>query len=175
MSGIALKVTSLLVRTVAKPIANGLKAQAKNHEGFRRACIRIAQSVHATDVRLRMKLLGENKIKVRPLNDTKAIDSGANFLSETFIFSVAGLLIFYESYRSRKKLATEKRNVKNDINELQDDIEEVKSLLKLLSKEIDHLQEATRQAADETAKRLLAPATSQPATPVAAPPASSPA
>lgn len=156
MSGIALKVTSLLVRTVAKPIANGLKAQAKNNEGFRNACIRIAQTVHSTDVRLRMKLLGENKIKVRPLNDKKAIDSGANFLLETFIFTVAGLLIFYESYRSRRKLAAEKRNVKNDISELQDDIEEVKSLLKLLSKEIDHLQEATKAAADETAKRVEA-------------------
>lgn len=103
-----------------------------------------------------MKLLGENKIKVRPLNDKKAIDSGANFLLETFIFTVAGLLIFYESYRSRRKLAAEKRNVKNDISDLQDDIEEVKSLLKLLSKEIDHLQEATRAAADETAKRVEA-------------------
>lgn len=154
MSGIALKVTSLLVRTVAKPIANGLKAQAKNSEGFRNACIKIAQTVHSTDVRLRMKLLGENKIKVRPLNDKKAIDSGANFLLETFIFTVAGLLIFYELYRSRRKLAAEKLGVKNDISDLQDDIEEVKSLLKLLSKEIDHLQEATREAANETAKRL---------------------
>lgn len=162
MSGIALKVTSLLVRTVAKPIANGLKAQAKNSEGFKKACIKIAQTVHSTDVRLRMKLLGENKIKVRPLNDKKAIDSGANFLSETFIFSVAGLLIFYESYRSRKKLADEKRTVKNDISELQDDIEEVKNLLKLLSKEIDHLQQATREAANETNKKLQAPATPTP-------------
>lgn len=165
MSGIALKVTSLLVRTVAKPIANGLKAQAKNNEGFKRTCIRIAQTVHATDVRLRMKLLGENKIKIRPLNDKKAIESGANFLSETFIFSVAGLLIFYESYRSRKKLANEKQNVKNDISELQDDIEEVKSLLKLLSKEIDHLQAATRQAADEAQRKLQSPPTPSTPTP----------
>lgn len=110
-----------------------------------------------------MKLLGENKIKIRPLNDKKAIESGANFLSETFIFSVAGLLIFYESYRSRKKLANEKQNVKNDISELQDDIEEVKSLLKLLSKEIDHLQAATRQAADEAQRKLQSPPT--PSTP----------
>jgi len=32
-----------------------------------------------------MKLMGEKGAKVRPLNDKKAIENGANFLSETFV------------------------------------------------------------------------------------------
>lgn len=129
MSGIALKLTSLLVRTVAKPIATTLKQQAKNHESFKNACIRIAQTMHHTDIRLRMSLLGEKKIKIRPLNDNKAIENGATFLSEFFIFSVAGSLIFYESYRSRKKASNEKDALFDDISTLQSEIEYIKEKL----------------------------------------------
>ncbi|CUM56262.1 uncharacterized protein AC631_03926 [Debaryomyces fabryi] len=136
MSGLTLKFTSLLIRTVAKPISNSIKAQAKEHEHFRRNCIRFAQMMHHADLKMRMNLLGEKKIKIRPLNDNKAIEKGANFLSEMFVFSVAGSLIFYESYRSRKKTNLEKSNVQDDITFLQDEIvalqqelEDVKSKL----------------------------------------------
>lgn len=136
MSGIALKFTSLLARTLAKPVALALKTQAKEHELFKSVCIRVAQTVHSTDVKLRMRLLGENKIKVRPLNDKKAIENGANFLLEFFIFLVAGSLILYESFRSRVKAANEKITVRNDISDLQDEIEEVKKLLEKLSDDL---------------------------------------
>lgn len=129
MSGIALKFTSLLVRTVAKPIANTIKAQAKEHEKFKKVCINIAQTVHSTDLKLRMSLLGEKKIKIRPLNDKKAIENGANFISEFFIFSVAGSLIMYESYRSRKKAADQRDALADDISALQDEIEYIKKKL----------------------------------------------
>lgn len=140
MSGIALKLTSLLVRTVAKPMALALKAQAKEHEAFKSTCIRVAQAVHSTDVKLRMRLLGENRIKVRPLNDKKAVENGANFLLEFFIFLVAGSLILYESYRSRVKATNEKLTVRNDISELQDEILQVKELLEKLTTDLTKLQ-----------------------------------
>lgn len=140
MSGIALKLTSLLVKTVAKPIANTLKAQAKEHETFRNGCIFIAQTVHKTDLKLRMSLLGEKKIKIRPLNDAKAIDNGANFLSELFIFSVAGSLIFYESYRSRKKASDERESIADDISVLQSEIEYLKSKLREVNIKLDDYQ-----------------------------------
>uniref|UniRef100_A0A060T3F7 ARAD1C32912p n=1 Tax=Blastobotrys adeninivorans TaxID=409370 RepID=A0A060T3F7_BLAAD len=130
MSSIALKLTSLLIRTVSKPIANGLKAQAKQHATFRKVCIDMAQFLHRTDMRLRMGLLGEKNLRVRPLNDAKAIDSGANFLSETFIFSVAGGLILFESIRSRRKEMQRRETVADDIRTLQDEIEWLRNVLK---------------------------------------------
>lgn len=139
MSGLALKFTSLVVRTIAKPLAGALKAQAKEHETFKQACITLAQTLHLADIKMRMSLLGENKIKVRPLNDKKAIENGANFLLEFFIFLVAGLLILYESYRSRVKANNEKATVKNDISELQDDIVQMKGLLERLADDIERL------------------------------------
>lgn len=139
MSGLALKFTSLVVRTVAKPLAGALKAQAKEHELFKNACILLAQALHLWDIKMRMRLLGENKIKVRPLNDKKAIENGANFLLEFFIFLVAGLLILYESYRSRVKANNEKATVKNDITELQDDISQMKVLLERLTDDLERM------------------------------------
>ncbi|RPB17971.1 hypothetical protein L211DRAFT_844189, partial [Terfezia boudieri ATCC MYA-4762] len=40
---------------------------------------------------------------IRPLSETKAIDRGAAFISEFFLFAVAGSLILFESLRSRRK------------------------------------------------------------------------
>jgi len=57
MSGLAIKITTLIVRTVSKPIANRIKAQAREHDGFRRACVAFAQSLHRIDIRLRLGLL----------------------------------------------------------------------------------------------------------------------
>lgn len=39
--------------------------------------------------------------RIRPLTESKAIDAGANFISEFFLFSVAGTLIFVEALRSK--------------------------------------------------------------------------
>lgn len=66
---------------------------------------------------LKMKFLGYKKEVIRPLNDarythwlarddlfllnssTRAVEAGANFLSEAFIFSVAAAVIIAESWR----------------------------------------------------------------------------
>lgn len=137
MSSIALKLTTLLVKTIAKPMANAIKQQAKEHENFRNICIRMAQSLHRNETKLRMSLLGEKRIKIRPLNDTKAIDQGANFISEFFIFSVAGSLILYENYRSRKKASTARESLADDISVLQHEIEYIKGKLGELNVKLD--------------------------------------
>ncbi|CAD1809639.1 Optic atrophy 3 protein (OPA3) family protein [Candida parapsilosis] len=137
MSGIALKLTALLVRTISKPISKAISTQAKNNETFRKYCISFANKLHKTDVKLRMNLLGEKKIRVRPLNDNKAIEQGAAFISETFIFSVAGGLIFYEAYRSRKKASDQRDALADDITILQNEIEYIKTKLSDLNIKLD--------------------------------------
>jgi hypothetical protein len=44
--------------------------------------------------------------RIRPLSESKAIDAGANFISEAFLFAVAGSLIIAEAWRSRRKEAS---------------------------------------------------------------------
>ncbi|KAJ3934271.1 MAG: optic atrophy 3-like protein [Lentinula lateritia] len=94
------KIATLLIRTIAKPISSQIKRQAKEHERFRNFCVSLAQLMYRTEVRLRTGILGEPPKHIRPLSETKAIDSGANALAEGFLFSVAAGLILGESYRS---------------------------------------------------------------------------
>lgn len=69
-------------------------------------------------------------MRIRPLNDAKAIDTGANVLSEGFIFSVAGGLILYESLRARNKEIARRESVADDISTLQEELELLKKNLK---------------------------------------------
>lgn len=81
----------LLLRTLAKPLATKLKTQAKEHEGFRTTTVAIAQFLHKREMQMRLSLLGETLAKhhVKPLNDAKAVEQGANFISESFLFAIA--------------------------------------------------------------------------------------
>ncbi|OJA11912.1 hypothetical protein AZE42_06133 [Rhizopogon vesiculosus] len=53
------KLATLVIRTLAKPISTQLKNQAKQHETFRSICISLAQSMHTAEVKLRTNILGE--------------------------------------------------------------------------------------------------------------------
>ncbi|KAK6332770.1 hypothetical protein TWF696_002792 [Orbilia brochopaga] len=198
MSTIAVKLTSLAIRTLAKPIANSIKQQAQEHPRFRAICISIAQAVHRTDMRIRLNLLRDKSVvekaeeeeerrkamdkgkgsdkesiakmaadalkdgdsaakassssadsdiltpppspssehsshhsppkkkksstpHIRPLSDAKAIERGANFISEAFLFTVAGGLILFETLRSRKK----EMNRRDEVSERLQSLEEV--------------------------------------------------
>ena len=46
---------------------------------------------------------GGRTYHIRPLSESKAIDRGAAFISEFFLFAVAGSLILFESLRARRK------------------------------------------------------------------------
>ncbi|RPA88158.1 hypothetical protein BJ508DRAFT_410032 [Ascobolus immersus RN42] len=191
MSTVGLKLASLAIRTISKPIANRLKTQAAEHPGFRKVCIAIAQRVHTAEMRMRVSLLrdqtiidkleqeerkhqaekrakeaaakvftplqadgGEDgeptpqpsdaktsptntygdtkirhpasplsapsKLRIRPLSEAKAIDRGANFISELFLFSVAGGLILFESLRAKRKEQDRRDTVKERLELLEE-------------------------------------------------------
>lgn len=202
---LALKFTSLAVRTLSKPIANYIKRQAREHEGFRRTCIGFAQALHRVDMRWRIGLLQDaaaierqvakdhaadaakkskqantptvkteaqtkaeeeaaakaakegteppkprSKPKIRPLSEAKAIETGANFISETFLFGVAASLILFESWRSGRK---ESRR-RNDVAERLVDLEESEKAARLALVELE--REVLRMRAKEKGGKPLA-------------------
>ncbi|KAL5336860.1 optic atrophy 3 protein-domain-containing protein [Aspergillus crustosus] len=170
---LTLKLSSLAIRTLSKPIANQIKAQAREHERFRRICVSVAQGLHQVDMRLRLGTIRDNaasqrraaaeaelrkhkptsptakteadakaeedaiakakavaseadkpppKPHIRPLSESKAIESGATFISESFLFLVAGGLILFESWRSRRKENTRRDDVAARLNELEETV-----------------------------------------------------
>lgn len=129
MSAIAYKLGALLVRQVTRPMANILKRQAKEHRLFKEMCIALAQRMHIADIVLRSKLTPSKFSKtIRPLNDEKAVENGATLLSEAFVFSVTGTVVVWETLRQRQKELDRRDQVTQDINFLQSEIEELKSL-----------------------------------------------
>ncbi|KAH7408223.1 optic atrophy 3 protein-domain-containing protein [Phaeosphaeria sp. MPI-PUGE-AT-0046c] len=184
---LTLKVTSLFVRTLAKPMANAIKRNAHEHPRFRRVCIKFAQGLHRIDMRMRLGLLQDpavidrqikkevqaaeaarqkaamptvkteeemkaeeemsekereairkkaeerTKPRIRPLSEQKAIETGANFVAESFIFSVGIGVIVFEQWRQRRKA----RNARDDIRE---DLEDMQGELKAVKAELEELK-----------------------------------
>ncbi|KAJ2260942.1 hypothetical protein GGI01_002649 [Coemansia sp. RSA 376] len=156
------KIASLLFRTLAKPgtqptkeqealLANALKQQAKSHDVFRSMCINVAQMAHRTEMNWKMNVLGYKKEKIRPLNDAKAIDAGANFLGEAFIFSVALSLLFAEQIRSRNQAQRQRNAVDDRLDDLEKGMLESREELKRIQEEHDLLRTEVDNLAEESA------------------------
>jgi hypothetical protein len=69
--------------------------------------------------------------RVRPLSETKAIETGANFISETFLFCVAGGVIVFEYWRQRRKEANRRDEVADRMDALDSRIERIEHALKI--------------------------------------------
>jgi hypothetical protein len=80
------------------------------------------------------------KYHIRPLSESKAIESGANFISETFLFIVAGGLIVFESWRSRRKESTRREGVEDRLNDLEESEKAAREALVALEKELLQLK-----------------------------------
>ena len=62
------------------------------------------------------------KVKIRPLSDARAIELGANFFSEAFIFGVAVALLLVENWRSRNKESARRDEVKDRLTDLKAEV-----------------------------------------------------
>lgn len=82
---------------------------------------------------IRKKAEERTKPRIRPLSEQKAIEMGANFAAETFIFAVGIGVIVFEQWRQRRKA----RNARDDIRE---DLEEMQAELKAVKAELEEMK-----------------------------------
>ncbi|KAI9570686.1 OPA3-domain-containing protein [Boletus coccyginus] len=156
------KLATLAIRTIAKPISAQLRNQAKQHEAFRTICVSLAQKMHTAEISLRTNILGEPaRHHIRPLSETKAIESGANTLAESFLFAVAALLILGESYRSSSKQSRRRDDVDEKlegllsaVERLQEGKEEVEEALERTREEVEG-ERKRREALERVVERLV--------------------
>ena len=94
------------------------------------------------------------KPHIRPLSESKAIESGANFISEAFLFMVAGGLIVFESWRSRRKENTRREDVESRLIELEESEKAARRGLAALEKELLQ-QKAKYGDLSKTSARIL--------------------
>ena len=80
------------------------------------------------------------KPRIRPLSEAKAVETGANFISETFLFGVAAGLILFESWRSRRKENSRREDVADRIAELEESEKAARRALVELEREVLQLR-----------------------------------
>lgn len=98
-----------------------------------------------------------SKPKIRPLSEAKAIESGATFISEAFLFGVAGSLIFFEAWRSRRKETNRREDVADRLAELEESESAARKALVELEKEVLALraQHQKPENKNKVQKRIL--------------------
>jgi hypothetical protein len=68
---------------------------------------------------IKKKAEEKTKPRIRPLSEQKAIEMGANFAAETFIFAVGIAVILVEQWRQRRKARFARDDIREDLEELQ--------------------------------------------------------
>ncbi|MCH86493.1 OPA3-like protein, partial [Trifolium medium] len=82
------KLGTLTLKTICKPIANRLKKEAGYHPKFRNFIINIAQTNHRFTTRMQRRIYGQaTDVAIRPLDEEKAVQAAADLLGELFVFT----------------------------------------------------------------------------------------
>jgi len=148
------KLATLAIRTIAKPISNNLKEQAKQHERFRNLCVDLAQSLYRSEVKLRTNIMGEPAKHIRPLSEARAIENGANFIAEGFLFTVAAGLILGETWRTSRNQSRRRDDVDDQLDSLGTKVTELNSRLDVLSEYCETELREEKQRNDELSRIL---------------------
>ncbi|KAL8510162.1 hypothetical protein ACS0TY_017106 [Phlomoides rotata] len=136
-----IKLGSLLVRTISKPIANRLKRAATYHPRFRGLIVDLAQGYHVWTSKMQRHVLGRsNTLEIRPLVEERAVQSATDLLGELFVFSVAGCAIIYEVQRSSRGEAKKEERRKQDLETMKQKNEELAAEVELLKQRIQQLE-----------------------------------
>lgn len=130
------KLGTLAIRTLSKPLASRLKAQAARHERFRQMIVNFAQAHHRFTVNLQRRLYGHaTNVEVRPLDPEKAVQAASDLLGELVIFSVGVAAVIFEVQRSARSEARKEEARKQELEALRQKDEE-------LSRELQSLKES---------------------------------
>lgn len=78
---------------------------------------------------IKKKAEERTKPRIRPLSEQKAIEMGANFAAETFIFAVGIGVIVFEQWRQRRKAKNARDDIREDLEEMQNELKAVKAEL----------------------------------------------
>uniref|UniRef100_A0A2P2JCQ9 OPA3-like protein n=1 Tax=Rhizophora mucronata TaxID=61149 RepID=A0A2P2JCQ9_RHIMU len=110
------KLGTLALKTISKPIANRLKMEAGLHPRFRQYIVNLAQANHQFTTKLQRRIYGhESNVAIRPLNEERAVQSAADLLGELFVFMVAGAAVVFEVQRSARSEARKEEIRKQEL------------------------------------------------------------
>ncbi|XP_033127098.1 optic atrophy 3 protein homolog [Anneissia japonica] len=126
-----IKLVSLAMKQVSKPLAKRIQSLAKRNNFLRRyICMPPAQLHHWLEINLKMRSLGlGNPKKVERLSEDAAVELGAEMLGEGIVFSVAVGTIVFEYWRQSKKDEQHEDIQTEGIKQLNERVSELEILL----------------------------------------------
>ncbi|CAL5412280.1 hypothetical protein ACSBR2_014576 [Camellia fascicularis] len=140
-----LKLGTLALKTLSKPIAARLKKEAGLHPKFRQSIINMAQANHRFTTTIQRSIYGHaTNVEIRPLNEKNAVQSAVDLLGEVFVFSVAGVALIFEVQRSSRSEAKKEELRKQELQGIRLRDEELAREVELLKQKLEELQQLAR-------------------------------
>ncbi|XP_043702303.1 OPA3-like protein [Telopea speciosissima] len=140
-----LKLETLALKTLCKPIANRLKKEAGKHPRFRQFIINFAQVNHRFQTNVQRRFYGHaTDVEIHPLNEEKAVQDAADLLGELFVFSVAGAVVIFEVQRSARSEVRKEELRRQELEPMTQKDEELAREVELLKQKFEELEQLAR-------------------------------
>ncbi|XP_057954867.1 OPA3-like protein [Malania oleifera] len=139
------KLGTLALKTLSKPIANRLKKEALWHPKFRHLIVSFAQENHRFTTQMQRRIYGRaTNVEIRPLNEERAVQAAADLLGELFVFTVAGAAVIFEVQRSSKAEARKEELRKQELQALKQRDEDLARELEILKNKAQELEQLNK-------------------------------
>lgn len=140
-----LKLGTLALKTLSKPIASRLKQQAGLHPKFRNIIVSIAQANHRVTTTMQRRLYGHaTNVEIRPLDEEKAVQAAVDLLGEAFVFSVAVAALFFEVQRSSRSEAKKEELRRQELEQMSERDEALSREMESLKNKMQELEQLAR-------------------------------
>lgn len=140
-----LKLGTLALKTLSKPVASRLKHQAAIHPRFRQLIINMAQANHQITTKMQRRIYGHaTDVTIHPLNEEKAVQAAVDLIGELFVFSVGGVLLIFEVQRSSRSEARKEELRKQELGAVKQVSEDLSKEVELLKDRLQELEQLAR-------------------------------
>lgn len=140
-----LKLGTLVLKTVSKPLASRLKQQAALHPKFRTSIVGLAQANHRLTTNIQRRIYGHaTDVEIRPLNEEKAVQAAGDLISELFVFSVAGVALVFEWQRNSRSEAKKEEARKQEFEVMRQRDEDLAKELESLKQKLQELEQLAK-------------------------------
>ncbi|KAF3943670.1 hypothetical protein CMV_029800 [Castanea mollissima] len=140
-----LKLGTLALKTLSKPVASRLKQQAAIHPRFRQLIIDMAQKNHRFTTQMQRRIYGHaTDVEIRPLNEEKAVQAAVDLIGELFVFSVAGVAVILEVQRSARSEARKEEVRKQELEKMRQRDEDIAREVELLKQKLEELEQIAK-------------------------------
>lgn len=150
MAILVFKVFTLVVKTVAKPLIswithyNKLKLQESNSKFLfiKNKIVWVGQVVNYYNIKINRKLFRlSNNEPIKALSEDKAVEKGAEFISELLVYSIVITLPILEWYRGSQIAKQEQYLKDQEIRRIKSDLSALKEQNTTLKDKINELKQ----------------------------------